>query len=455
MIAPRNRLLLWFGIVVLPLAVVGPSIPHMAIPAMATIAAFVLMAAFDALYSLSTPRGIAMELPEVTRMTNGREASIDMAITNNNTGVSRQFRVALPLSHEVNPIKESILVRTPADNNAIAHYQLMCMPIKRGGYAIEGFYAERDSALGLWALRYRVPLKAEARVYPGVLNEKRSVAAMLLNRPSGLNPQRQLGQGREFERLREYFPGDSFDSIHWKASARRTRPITKVYQIERAQDIYVIIDASRLSARPVDSGSIASTGQTEAGHDSVLERFLTAGLILGIAAERQGDMFGLITFSDRVHRFLRASNGRSHFNSCKEALYLLEPSTATPDYDELCSFISTRIRKRALLVFLTSLDDPVLAEGFTHNMDIIRKRHLPLAMMITPGAAAKPLFTEPAPMHMDGIYSALGGHLIWHDLQELDKTLRSKGVMFKATESAALSVELINMYASIKRRQAL
>ena len=57
-----------------------------------------------------------------------------------------------------------------------------------------------------------------------------------------------IGKGREFEKLREYIPGDSYDEIHWKATAKRGRPVTKVFQIERTQEVYVVIDASRLSA---------------------------------------------------------------------------------------------------------------------------------------------------------------------------------------------------------------
>ena len=59
----------------------------------------------------------------------------------------------------------------------------------------------------------------------------------------------QVGRGREFEKLREYIPGDSFDEIHWKATARRARPITKVFQVERTREVYVAVDLSRLSAR--------------------------------------------------------------------------------------------------------------------------------------------------------------------------------------------------------------
>jgi hypothetical protein len=37
--------------------------------------------------------------------------------------------------------------------------------------------------------------------------------------------------------------------VHWKASAKRGQLVTKVYQVERSQEVYVIVDASRLSAR--------------------------------------------------------------------------------------------------------------------------------------------------------------------------------------------------------------
>ena len=119
---------------------------------------------------------------------------------------------------------------------------------------------------------------------------------------------RQIGRGREFEKLREYVPGDGSDEIHWKATARRGRPITKVFQVERTQEIYVVIDASRLSARP-------------AGDETALERSIAAALIVGAAAERRGDLFGLAAFSHQVEAFTRARNGKSHYAACRDAIY--------------------------------------------------------------------------------------------------------------------------------------
>ena len=43
--------------------------------------------------------------------------------------------------------------------------------------------------------------------------------------------------------------GDSLGDVHWKATAKRGHPVTKEFQIERTQEVYCIIDASRLSAR--------------------------------------------------------------------------------------------------------------------------------------------------------------------------------------------------------------
>ena len=101
-----------------------------------------------------------------------------------------------------------------------------------------------------------MPVQSEIRVYPNLLSERKSLAALFLNRGAfGVHAQRQVGKGRDFEKFREYVPGDDYDEIHWKATARRGKPITKVFQIEKTQEVYVIVDASRLSARKSGSRS--------------------------------------------------------------------------------------------------------------------------------------------------------------------------------------------------------
>ena len=122
----------------------------------------------------------------------------------------------------------------------------------------------------------------------------------------GTHHRRQLGKGREFEKLREYEHGDSFEDIDWKATARRRSPVVKVFQIERTQEVYAVIDSSRLSAR-----------------GNVLDSYVTAALTLAVTAESQHDRFGLASFSAGVDGFLPAAGGKRHFAFCRDAIYAL------------------------------------------------------------------------------------------------------------------------------------
>jgi uncharacterized protein (DUF58 family) len=187
---------------------------------------------------------------------------------------------------------------------------------------------------------------------------------------------------------------------------------------------------------------------------TTFERFVTAALIMGLAAERQGDLFGILTFSDRVRAFVRAKNGKAHYNACREALYTLQPQGVTPDFSELFTFIGSHLRRRALLVFLTNLDDLVLAESFVDNIHLICRRHLVLANMVKP-RFAKPLFSSPSVKSVDDMYRNLAGHFLWAGLRETAKVLHRSGVGFSMLDNEKMCTQLVSQYLSIKQRQML
>src|ERR1043166_1726653 len=157
-----------------------------------------------------------------------------------------------------------------------------------------------------------------------------------------------------------------------------------------------------------------------------LERFITAALVLGLAAEQQGDHFGLLTFSDKIETFIRARNGKAHYHACRDALYTLQAREVTPDFDELSTFIRLRLRRRALLLFFTSLDDPVAAESFMRNMDLLCRQHLVLVNMLQP-PGVRPLFSNTNVNSETELYGELPGHMRWHGLRELEKVLQRRG----------------------------
>jgi len=451
MIVPRTRLLLWVALIVLPFAAAGATIPGALPVAVLLIGGLLALAAGDALAARRQAGGIRVHLPESTRLLKDRPGYLAVRIENTSL-TARSIRLGFEFPREISTDSDDRIVELP-EGAPFARLEWPMTPTKRGRYFLERAYLETVSPLGFWGARTSHAARSELKVYPNLMRERKHVAALFLKRGViGAHAQRQAGQGRDFEKLRDYIPGDSYDEIHWKASAKRGHPVTKVFQVERTQEVYVIIDASRLSAREVKlADPQAPTGESRT---TTLERYIAAALLLGLAAEQQGDQFGLLTFSDRVLNFVRAKSGQAHYDACRDRLHTLQPQDVTPDFEELCAFIRLRLRRRALLIFLTSLDDPMLAESFAKATELISRQHLILANMLQP-AGARPLFQDSAVSRPDDLYRQLGGHFQWHSLRELEKTLKRRGVRLAMLDPEMLAAQVIAQHADVKRRQLI
>ena len=454
-LVPRTKLLIWVGFIFIPISVLAAVMPAVTGPGIGLTLGFLAVAIVDAAVSRKLLAGIRVTLPAVVRLSVGRESEMALSIENDAARV-KQLRLGLAFPREIYSPNQDLITKLPQETS----HSLVAWPfkaLKQGLYLLENCYLETTSRMGFWSLRRTAAARAEVRVYPDLFRERKKLSGLFLNRGIGIHALRQVGKGRDFEQLREYLPGDSYEDIHWKATARRGQPITKVYQIERTQQIYVIVDGSRLSVRNSDPHGCrsATSGELEVDdYTTIMERYAAAALVMGLAADRQADEFGLLAFDDRVRKFVRAKSGKAHYDVCRDALYTLQAKSVTPDFAELFTFIATTIRRRALLIMLTNLDDPVLAESFTANIDVISRRHLVLVNMLKP-AGAQPLFSDPAVNTVDDIYRNLGNHLQWRHLREAEKYLRRRGVGFYLLENENLCTDIVSQYLTVKRRQVL
>ncbi|MFP4054573.1 MAG: DUF58 domain-containing protein [Phycisphaerae bacterium] len=450
MIAPRNILLWLVGGLGVPLTVTAGLQPQLWPPAALVLLALTAAAMVDAALSIGRLRQARVPAQDVLRLTKDVEGelTVDLALPARPRGLRAALALPEGLECDVDDVP-AVPLKTAEDAPPACRFRWEVLPRRRGQYILEAIYLQCASRLGLWHIRRRVSMRREVRVYPNLLGERKTVANLFLPHGRlGGRAVRQVGQGREFEKLRDYITGDSYEDVHWKATAKRGTPVTKVYQIERTQEVYVLIDASRLSARkvPVPDDPRRS--------EPVLERYVTASLVLGRATERQGDLLGMMTFSDRVDTFLRAAAGREHYRTCRNALYTVHPRPVTPDFSEVCSFVRMHLRRRALLVFLTNLDDPLLAESFLENVKLIGRQHLVVAGMIT-RPQERPLFTGEMPGTVDDVYRRLGGHLRWAQLAELQRSLRRRGVTLLTMENEKLCPRLVSEYVAVKQRQLI
>jgi uncharacterized protein (DUF58 family) len=474
MIAPRTNLVVWAAGIILPLSILAGVVGGLRSICVLGIVVFVLASLVDLLLGLGKYRQLEFQIPPVNRVTAGRDFALDLKL--NGTGLrGGVIRLALDLPPTVKTDQSNISLRIEAGVLNLS------IPVKgvaehRGTYPINRLFFDWISPARFWVFREERPLKSELRVYPDLGLEGRKIARFLDRGGFGVHRQRQIGRGREFEKLREYEPGDSFDSIHWKAAAKRHKPITKVFQVEKSQEVYIAIDSSRLSSRSLSSSYSSSSSSStvvdpSARHtkdspqsnraagpppyrSTILESFIAATLLAGATAERQGDLFGLITFSDKVDQMARARSGSLHFNHCRDLLINLQARLVAPDFEDIAATLLNRLTKRSLLIFLTSLDDSVTGENFLLAARFLARRHLVMPIMLLP-PDTQPLFSAPGVEHTDQIYENIAGHLRWAKLQELRKQLLQAGVLFQLAPGQNFTLTVVSEYLATKRRQLL
>ena len=113
-----------------------------------------------------------------------------------------------------------------------------------------------QSALRLaerWAV---AETSATVRVLPNLEQAKQQTLYLIRTRQVAMEQRRRRlrGLGREFESLREYRTGDEFRNISWTATARRSKLITRVFQVERSQTVWIVLDAGRLLREQIVQG---------------------------------------------------------------------------------------------------------------------------------------------------------------------------------------------------------
>lgn len=440
---PAKRLF-WAVAGVAVLAAIAGPLPELAPVWVFALFGVALFALAD--LGLSVKRALPPEVsaPAVVRFSKDRPGVIAL-VFQNPTAAARRLRFALGLPAVFASEREETWIELPAGAKH-ARVDWTCTPRRRGRFTEVLACAESGSRFGFWRLRVRTPLSCELRVYPNLFTERKQLAALFLARGQlGTKLQRTVGRGRDFEKLRDYLPGDGFDEIHWKATAKRGHPITKIFQAERTQEIYVIIDASRLSARPVTHEGVTQTA---------LERYLTAAMVLLLAAEQQGDRFGLFVYDDRMRVSVRAGHGGGHYAACREAIHAMQPGEATPDMAEIVRHLRAQLRRRALLFFLTDLSDPVLAEDFAKHAQMLARQHLVLVNQLrAPGVA--PLFSTGELAETSEIPARLAGHARWSEAQMLAKKLKPLGVTATLLEDETMAARIVSQYLRVKQRQAL
>jgi uncharacterized protein (DUF58 family) len=251
---------------------------------------------------------------------------------------------------------------------------------------------------------------------------------------------RVRGTGRAFESLRDYRPGDELRDICWTASARRAKLVSRQYEIERSQTIWLAIDAGRLMRARVDGLS-------------KLDHAVNAALALAQVALGTGDRVGVLGYGRRITLRLPASHGSTHLRRIVEHLARLEEDDWEGDHLLAAGRLLSDQKRRSLIVWLTDLSETTMTPEVVRAASQLMTRHV--VMFVVIGEPDLRRVAERRPGGVHEMYESAAAQDVLHRRELLLGSLREGGALAFETTSSRLAAALVNSYLDLKQRNRL
>ncbi|GAI18657.1 unnamed protein product, partial [marine sediment metagenome] len=160
---------------------------------------------------------------------------------------------------------------------------------------------------------------------------------------AGLHQSPYRGFSLEFAQHREYSPGDETRHIDWKVYGRKDKYFVKQYQEETNLKGYILLDRSA-------SMGYKSKEITKLQYGSYLAASL-AFLML-----KQQDSVGLVTFDERIKKYIPPRQSKGHLSLILEELEKLVPSSQT-GINRSLQELGQYTKRRGLIILISDLLD--------------------------------------------------------------------------------------------------
>lgn len=315
-------------------------------------------------------------------------------------------------------------------------------PTKRGDFRFGDTWLKVAGRLGLVARIERRETAEDAKVYPNL--QETAKFNMMARRGRlqqvGIRAARLVGAGREFESLREYVPDDEYRRIDWKASAHKGKLISRQYEVERSQNIILVLDVGRTMLAEIDG--IAK-----------LDYALNAALLLAYVASLADDKVGLLVFGDKVQTWIAPKKGRAQVYRILDALYNAEAKRAEPDYHGAFAYLASQWRRRSLMVCFTDLWDPDSSRRTMTELAALQPRHLVACVTLMDTKVLRKA-EQPIDKAFDAYEQGVALQVL-EDRARATGELQRRGVLVVDSPADKLSAALVNRYLEVKERMLL
>jgi uncharacterized protein (DUF58 family) len=400
---------------------------------------FVFIQFTDLVLLFRVRRGLSVKRILADKLSNGDENEISIYLENFYR-YPTTLRVFDEIPHQFQRRDLEFNLTLQAGESKVIEYHLR--PVKRGEYSFGAVNVLVSSPLRLFARRFRFSADALVPVYPSYIQMRKYELMAISHRltDTGIKKIRRIGNNQEFELIKEYVAGDDLRTVNWKATARKSRLMVNQYQDERSQQVYSIIDKSRVMQMPFNGMSL-------------LDYAINATLVISNIAIKKSDRAGLLTFQDRVGSMLPAGRLNNQMASIQEILYNQKTAFLESDFSALYARIRRSISQRSLLLLFTNFES---IHGLHRQLPYLinlARTHL-LIVIFFENTELTEVIQTPAE-NLKAIYYKAIAERFNYEKKLIVKELQKHGIQSILTSPEKLTINTINKYLELKARNLI
>jgi uncharacterized protein (DUF58 family) len=367
----------------------------------------------------------------------GRPADITISIRN------RSGRSVF--AHVLDETSTVLRDEPPVFKGGMAHaYEVI--PRERGNAEFGGTFVRYRSELG-FAERWCVaPLAQTVLVYPNLVEAKDHALHLIRSRQQQIEKRqhRYRGLGREFESLREYREGDELRDVSWTATARRRQLVTRTYNVERSQTVWIVVDAGRLMRAQIRSGAFPFTK---------LDYAVNAALCVGQVALQYGDRLGLLVYGRSIRASVAPARGPQQLRAFVDALAKVRAEAAEADHACAAGTLLHKQTRRSLIIWITDFAETPAVPDVIEYAAHAGRRHLVLFAAISQPDLAQ--VAHSVPESETAMFRQAAALEIVDRRELLLRNLRQTGVLAMDLNPSGFTTSVLNQYLEIKDRGLL
>ncbi|HVO43197.1 MAG TPA: DUF58 domain-containing protein [Aggregatilineales bacterium] len=395
--------------------------------------------------------------PDQFRIARRHDQKLSLGVSNTITlQIETRTRRAFALTLQDEPPLDFIVIDSAtatlmaAPDQSLEH-SYHVLPRQRGDYEFGNINLRWTGPLRLYVRQTTLPAIESVKVYPNISEVRRY--ELLVRRHElfemGLRTVRQRDEGTVFESLRDYTPDDPYRAINWKATARRGKPISTVYEPERNQRIAIALDVGRMMRSAIRVRDTSGIALNMAKVDFVINSIL----LLSYVASRKGDQVGLLVFADDIKQFVPPEAGSAQFHKLLEVMYALGSEPVEADYARAINYLRAKQKKRALVVLFTDLGGARATDTLRAYMPRLAPQHLPLLVTIRDPSLDRE--AEQTIVDSDTVYRRIVAEQLIEERRLLLDYLSRSGVLTLDVDADHLSASVVNRYLQVKGRLAV